>query len=55
MNRLYKVIHKYSNTTRTIKTPKEVVRIREAVGLVEQVVTDSGLKTLWYHHLPNRC
>lgn len=54
MNRVYKVIHKHSETTRVISTPKEVIKIREAVGLVEQVATASGLKTLWYHHLEQR-
>lgn len=51
---LFRVVQKYNETLRVIPKPAAAVKFREAVGVVEQSVTESGISTLWYHHLPSR-
>lgn len=51
---LYRVVSKYQTNQNVVSSPKEYVKFRDAVGVVEQTVTTNGVKTLWYHTLPPR-
>lgn len=48
-NPIYKITSDSGKVLKLATTPKEVVLFRNSVGVAKQLVSASGIKTLWYH------